>query len=90
MLALLRDSPNCKKHIEENNSHEREYDIRKDLNFRIVLTKNVMQSFFETELSEKMQRTCYATKTKETRERERLAYLTSELVSLERETKRHR
>ena len=46
-----------------------------------------MQSFFETELSEKMQRTCYATKTKETCERERLAYWTSELVSLERETK---
>ena len=85
------DSPNCKKHTEENNSPEREYDIRgKDLNFRIVLTKNVMQSFFETELSEKMQRTCYATKTKETCERERLAYSTSELVLLERETKRHR
>ena len=34
--------------------HEREYDIRKDLNLGIVLTKNVMQSFFETQLSEKM------------------------------------
>ena len=87
--ALPKDSPNCEKHNDENNSHEREYDIRKDLNFRIVLAKNVMQSFFETELSEKMQRTCYATKTKETCERERLAYSTSELVSLERETKRH-
>ena len=65
-------------------------NIRKDLNFRIVLTKNVMQSFFETEFSEKMQRTCSATKTKKTCERERLAYSTSELVSLERETKRHR
>ena len=70
--------------------HEREYDIRKDVNLRIVLTKDVMQSFFETELSDKKQRTCYATKTKETCERERLAYSTSELVSLERETKRHR
>ena len=89
-LALPRDSPNCKKHSEENNLHEREYDIRKDLNFRIVLTKNVMQSFFETELSEKMQRTCYATKTKETCERERMVYSISELVLLERETKRHR
>ena len=89
LLAVPRDSPNFKKHIEENNSHEREYDIRKDLYFRIVLTKNVMESFFETKLSEKMQRTCYATKTKETCERERLAYSTSELVSLERETKRH-
>ena len=59
-LALPRDSPNCKKHSEENNLHEREYDIRKDLNFRIVLTKNVMQSFFETELSGKMQWTCCA------------------------------
>ena len=28
-----------------------------------------MESFFETKLSEKMQRTCYATKTKETCER---------------------
>ena len=90
LLAVPRDSPNCKKHSEENNSHEREYDIRKDLYFRIVLTKNVMESFFETKLSEKMQWTCYATKTKETCERERLAYLTSESVSLERETKRHR
>ena len=35
-----------------------------------------------------MQRTCYATKTKETCERERLAYYsTSELVSLEKEKK---
>ena len=89
MLAVPRDSPKCKKHIEEIISHEREHVIRKDLNFRIVLAKNVMQSFFETELSEKMQRTCYATKTKETCERERLAYSISELVSLERETKRH-
>ena len=89
LLALPRDSPNCEKHSEENNSHEREYEIRKDLNFRKVLTKNVMQSFFETKLSEKMQWTCYATKTKETCERERLAYSTSELVWLERETKRH-
>ena len=47
-----------------------------------------MQSFFETKLSEKMQRTCYATKTKKTCERERLAESISELVSLERETKR--
>ena len=89
LLAVPRDSPNCKKHSEENNLHEREYNIRKDLNLRIVLTKNVMQSFFGTKLSEKMQWTCYATKTKETCERERLAYSTSELVSLERETKRH-
>ena len=78
-----------KKHSEENNLHEREYDIRKDLNLGIVLTKNIMQSFFETQLSKKMQRTCYATKTKETCERERLVYSISELVSLERETKRH-
>ena len=49
-----------------------------------------MQSFFETKLSEKMQRTCYATKTKETCERERMVYSISELVLLERETKRHR
>ena len=89
LLAVPRDSPNCKKHSEENNLHEREYDIKKDLNLGIVLTKNVMQNFFETQLSETMQRTCYATKTKETCERERLAYSTSELVSLERETKRH-
>ena len=89
MLAVPRDSPKCKKHIEEIISHEREHVIRKDLNFRIVLTQNVMQSFFETELSGKMQRTCYATKTKETCERERLVYSTSELVSLEREIKRH-
>ena len=60
LLAVPRDSPNCKKHSEENNSHEREYDIRKDLIFRIFLTKNVMQSFFKTELSEKMQWTCCA------------------------------
>ena len=89
LLAAPRDSRNCKKHSEENNLHEREYDIRKDLNLGIVLTKNIMQSFFETQLSKKMQRTCYATKTKETCERERLAYSISELVSLERETKRH-
>ena len=89
LLAAPRDSRNCKKHSEENNLHEREYDIRKDLNLGIVLTKNKMQSFFETQLSKKMQRTCYATKTKETCERERLAYSISELVSLERETKRH-
>ena len=49
-----------------------------------------MQSFLETELSEKMQRTCYAIKTKQTCEREGLAYSTSESVSLERGTKRHR
>ena len=86
LLAVPRDSPNCKKHSEENNLHEREYNTRKELNLRIVLTKNVMQSFFGTKLSEKMQWTCYATKTKETCERERLAYSTPELVSLERET----
>ena len=49
-----------------------------------------MQSFFETKLSEKMQRTCYATKTKETCERERLAYSTSELVLLELSKKTNR
>ena len=43
------------QHSEENNLHEREYNMRKDLNLRIVLTKNVMQSFFGTKLSEKMQ-----------------------------------
>ena len=89
LLAVPRDSPNCKKHSVENNLHEREYDTRKDLNLGIVLTKNVTQSFFETQLSKKMQQTCYARKTKETCERERLAYSISELVSLERETKRH-
>ena len=60
LLAVPRDLPNCKKHSEENNLHEREYDIRKDLIFRTVLTKNVMQSCFETKLSGKMQWTCCA------------------------------
>ena len=59
-MALQRDSPNCKTHSEENNLHEREYDIRKDLIFRTVLTKNVMQSCFETKLSGEMQWTCCA------------------------------
>ena len=36
LLAVPRDSPNCEKHSEENNSHERECDIRKDLKLRIV------------------------------------------------------
>ena len=43
--ALPKDSPNCEKHNDENNSHEREYDIRKDPKLRIVLTRNVMRSF---------------------------------------------
>ena len=30
LLAAPRDSRNCRKHSEENNLHEREYDIRKD------------------------------------------------------------
>ena len=33
LLAVPRDSPNCKKHNEENNSHEREHDLRRDLEF---------------------------------------------------------
>ena len=45
--AVPRDSPNCETHSEENNLHEREYDIRKDLKLRIVLTKNVMRSFMK-------------------------------------------
>ena len=87
LMALQRDSPNCKKHSEENNLHERKYDIRKDLIFRIVLTKNVMQSFFETELSGKMQWTCCAQSRK--RVKGRLVYSISDMVSLERETKTH-
>ena len=47
LVAVPRDSPNCKKHSEENNSHEREYDMRKDLNLRIVLTTNVMRSIMK-------------------------------------------
>ena len=50
LLAVPRDSPNCKKHSVENNLHEREYDIRKDLNLGIVLTKNIMQSFLRKEV----------------------------------------
>ena len=47
LLAVPRYSRNCKKHIEVNNLHEREYDIRKDLKLRIVLTQNVMRSFMK-------------------------------------------
>ena len=47
MPAVPRDSPNCETQSDENNLHEREYDIRKDLKLRIVLTKNVMRSFMK-------------------------------------------
>ena len=54
LLAVPRDSPNCKKHSEENNSHEREYNIGKDLNLKIVLTKKYNAKFYETKLSQKI------------------------------------
>ena len=47
MPAVPRASPNCETHSEENILHEREYDIRKDLKLRIVLTKNVTRSFMK-------------------------------------------
>ena len=50
MLAVPRDSPNCKKHSEEKNSHEREYNIGKDLNLKIVLTKKCGAKFYKTKL----------------------------------------
>ena len=50
MLAVPRDSPNCKKHSEETNSHEREYNIGKDLNLKIVLTKKCGAKFYKTKL----------------------------------------
>ena len=54
LLAVPRDSPNCKKHSEEKHSHEREYNIGKDLNLKIVLTKKYNAKFYETKLSQKI------------------------------------
>lgn len=44
MLAVQRDSPNCKKHSEKNNSHEREHDLRRDLKLRMVVTESLTRS----------------------------------------------
>ena len=42
LLAVPRDSPNCKKHNEENTSHGREYDVRMQSSKRrnLVRTSN--------------------------------------------------
>ena len=50
LLAVPRDSPNCKKNSEENYSQDREYKIGKDLNLKIVLTKKCGAKFYKTKL----------------------------------------
>ena len=66
-----------KKHIEENNSHEREHDLRRDL------------EFLDTKFSEKKQWTFCGQRPTKRAKGKRLMSSTTELVSLNRETKRH-
>ena len=87
MLAVQRDSPNCKKHSEKNNSHEREHDLRRDLKLRIVVTESLTRSSKKQNLVRKSKGRAVAKDQGNVRKGKSVSS-TTELVSQNRETKR--
>ena len=87
LLAVQRDSPNCKKHSEKNNSHEREHDLRRDVKLRIVVTESLTRSSKKQNLVRKSKGRAVAKDQGNVRKGKSVSS-TTELVSQNGETKR--